>query len=48
MQCLTIRADVTNEKAVIDAINATVEKFGRIDYAACVMLIVILSALTAA
>jgi NAD(P)-dependent dehydrogenase (short-subunit alcohol dehydrogenase family) len=34
---LTIRADVTNEKDVIDAINATVEKFGRIDYAAYVM-----------
>lgn len=37
MQCLTIRADVTDEKEVIDAINATVEKFGRIDYAAYVV-----------
>lgn len=33
-QCITIRADVTNEAEVQAAIDQTVREFGRIDYAA--------------
>ncbi|OCK73173.1 NAD(P)-binding protein [Lepidopterella palustris CBS 459.81] len=33
-KCLTIRADVTNEKEVESAIEQAVKEFGRIDYAA--------------
>lgn len=34
LKCLVIRADVTQEKDVQAAIEATVARFGRIDYAA--------------
>lgn len=35
-QCLALKCDVTKEDQIEQAVAATVQQFGKIDYAACV------------